>query len=92
MINAKLRGQRNVAGFPHGASDLAMAPVKMFPYMMEDTESQHEDGLRTVVAVIKKIGLKLGLGLKKSGRDTVDKIINPAIGGGELMRVDKVEL
>ena len=78
------------AGFPHGASDLAMAPVKMFPYLMEDTESQHQDGLRTVVAVIKKIGL--GLGLKKSGRNTVDKIINPAMGGGELMRVDKMEL
>ena len=33
----------------------------MFPFLLEDTESQHEIGPRTVVKILNKLGTMLGL-------------------------------
>ena len=50
------------ASFPHRESDLAFALVKTFPRLLLDDEaSQHEDGVRQVVSVVKKIGEMIGL-------------------------------
>ena len=41
---------------------LAYAPVKMFPrILLENQSSQHKDGVREVVKMIKKLGETLGL-------------------------------
>ena len=41
---------------------LAFAPVKMFPkFLLDDQYSQHKDGVREVVKMIKKAGETLGL-------------------------------
>ena len=41
---------------------VAYAPVKMFPGLLLDSEvSQHDDGVREVVKMIKKLGESLGL-------------------------------
>ena len=50
------------ASFPHHQSDLAFALVKTFPRLLIDDEAaQHEDGVRQVVSVLKKIGEMVGL-------------------------------
>jgi len=50
------------ASFPHELSQLAFAPVKMFPSLfLDDTNSQHEDGVRKVVKVLKELGNQIGL-------------------------------
>ena len=50
------------ASFPHAVSDLALAPVKMFPRMLlDDQESLMVDGKREVVKLMKKMGTAIGL-------------------------------
>ena len=50
------------ASFSHAVSDLALAPVKMFPRMLlDDQESLKVDGLREVVKLQKKVGTAMGL-------------------------------
>ena len=50
------------ASFPHHQSQLAYALVKTLPTLLLDNEvSQHEDGVRHVVTLIKKIGETAGL-------------------------------
>ena len=45
------------ASFPHHQSQLVFALVKTFPRLLLDGEvSQHEDGVRHVVTLVKKIG------------------------------------
>ena len=50
------------AAFPHALSDLALAPVKMFPRMLlDDEESLKADGEREVVELLIKMGKAIGL-------------------------------
>jgi len=50
------------ASFPHDFSQVGFAPVKMFPRLLLDDEaSQHKDGVREVVKMMKKAGETLGL-------------------------------
>ena len=50
------------ASFPHAMSDLALAPVKMFPRMLlDDKESVKLDGCREVVKLTKKVVTAMGL-------------------------------
>ena len=50
------------AAFPHSLSDLALAPVKMFPTMLlDDQESLMADGEREVVKLAKKVVTAMGL-------------------------------
>jgi len=52
------------ASYDHYLSQMVFAPVKAFPYMLEDKESQHDDGVRTVVKWIKQFGNVLGARMK----------------------------
>ena len=50
------------ASFSHHASDLFLAPVKMFPrLLLDDEQSQHQDGCRNVVKLMKKMATAVGL-------------------------------
>ena len=50
------------AAFPHSLSDLALAPVKMFPTMLlDDQESLMADGKREVVKLLRKMGTAIGI-------------------------------
>ena len=52
-----------------------MAPVKMFPkLLLDDDNSQHKDGVRKVVKVLKAVGNRMGL------RRKVDKQENKVDG------------
>ena len=54
------------ASFPHALSDLALAPVKMFPRMLlDDQESLMADGKREVVNLLIKMGTAIGLGQRE---------------------------
>ena len=56
------------ASFPHAVSDLAYAPVKMFPRMLlDDEESVKVDGCREVVILQKKLGTAMGLRQRNQG-------------------------
>ena len=61
---------------------LAFAPVKMFPkFLLDDQYSQHKDGVREVVKMIKKAGETLGLRRKVEEEDVekprfTDRAIN----------------
>ena len=51
-------------------SQVGFAPVKMFPRLLLDDEaSQHEDGVREVVKMMKKAGETLGLRRKVEKSD-----------------------
>ena len=55
---------------------VALAPVKMFPRLLLDDEaSQHEDGVREVVKMMKKVGETLGLRriVEKSDGNNLEK-------------------
>merc|ERR1719153_296762 len=50
------------ASYPHKVSDLAMAPVKaMSMTLLDDKESQHKDGVRKIVKLMKDMGQLVGL-------------------------------
>ena len=56
------------ASFPHAVSDLALAPVKMFPRMLlDDEESVKVDGCREVVKLTKKVVTAMGLRQRNRG-------------------------
>merc|ERR1712002_305406 len=49
------------ASYPHTVSDIAMGPVKAMPMiLLDDHESQHNDGLREVIRLMKGIGRFIG--------------------------------
>ena len=49
------------ASFSHHASDMALAPIKMFPrLLLDDQQSQHQDGCRQVIKLMKKMGTAAG--------------------------------
>ena len=53
---------------------LAYAPVKMFPkFLLDDQYSQHKDGVREVVKMIKMAGETLGLRRKVEEEEDVEK-------------------
>ena len=59
------------ASYPHAASELAYAPVKAHPQLLLDDEtSQHQDGVRSVVRMMKDLGSLLGLRRKEQGEGT----------------------
>ena len=63
------------ASYPHQASEMLMAPVKMFPkLLLDDDNSQHKDGVRKVVKVLKAVANRMGL------RRKVDKQENKVDG------------
>ena len=50
------------ASYPHEAGQLLLAPVKMFPRLLLDDEtSQHEDGVRKSVKMLKEVANRMGL-------------------------------
>ena len=54
------------ANYPHALSDLALAPVKMFPRMfLDDQKSSTADGRREVVKLLVKLGRAIGLGQRE---------------------------
>ena len=61
------------ANYPHALSDLALAPVKMFPRMfLDDQKSSTADGRREVVKLLIKLGRAIGLG-QREGTQTGEK-------------------
>ena len=63
------------ASFPHALSELAFAPVKMFPRMLlDDQESVKVDGCREVVKLQKKLGTALGLRQRKQREKKVPSV------------------
>ena len=57
------------ASFPHIPSQLVLAPVKLLPQLLLDNEeSQHQDGVREVVKMLKGLGRMLGL-RRKDNKD-----------------------
>ena len=68
------------AAFPHSLSDLALAPVKMFPRMLlDDQESVELDGCREVVKFTKKVATTMGLRQRNHGEKKVCLSGNPAV-------------
>ena len=62
------------ASFSHAVSDLALAPVKMFPRMLlDDEESVKVDGCREVVKLTKKVVTAMGLRQRNQGVKKVPK-------------------
>ena len=55
---------------------VALAPVKVFPeILLDDATSQHKDGVREVVKMMKKVGEMLGLRRKVEKEEINDKKI-----------------
>merc|ERR1712236_81435 len=52
------------ASYDHFWSEIAFAPVKAFPYLLDDENSQYEDGVRSVVKLIKILGRWIGAKLE----------------------------
>ena len=49
------------ASFSHEAADLILAPIKMFPrLLLDDQQSQHKDGCRQVIKLVKQLGTATG--------------------------------
>ena len=49
------------ASFSHHASDMALAPIKMFPrLLLDDQQSQYQDGCRQVIKLMKKMATAAG--------------------------------
>ena len=65
------------ASFPHAVSDLAFAPVKMFPRMLlDDEESVKVDGCREVVKFLKDVATPMGLRQRNHGEKTVPRNVS----------------
>ena len=43
----------------------------MFPFLLENSDSQHQDGTRTVIQRMKQIGTLLGFRMKQNEEETV---------------------
>ena len=52
------------ASFDHYLSHTALAPIRMFPSLLDDTLSQHKEGIRPVVKWLKQLGTFLGMRMK----------------------------
>ena len=82
------------ASYPHQASEMLMAPVKMFPkLLLDDENSQHKDGVRKVVKMLKAVANRMGLRRKvdeqenKVERDCLlPKIIDASITAGTFSK------
>ena len=62
------------ASFPHALSELAFAPVKMFPrILLDDEESVKIDGCREVVKLAKNMGTAMGLRQRNQGEKEFPK-------------------
>ena len=73
------------ASYPHLASQVAFTPVKMLPSLLLDDEvSQHQDGVRGVVRMIKELGNMVGVRRKgKAGlEETQERMDVPWMVGG----------
>ena len=58
------------ASYPHQASEMLMAPVKMFPkLLLDDDNSQHKDGVRKAIKVLKAVGNRMGLRRKEGEQE-----------------------
>ena len=58
------------ASYPHEAGQLLLAPVKMFPRLLLDDEtSQHQDGVRKSVKMLKEVANRMGLRMKVQERE-----------------------
>ena len=54
--------------YPHELSDRAMSSVKLEPQvLLENEDSQHEDGTRSIIKIIKQLGDRAGLRRKELG-------------------------
>ena len=63
------------ASFPHRVSEIAYAPIKMFPRLLLDDEaSQHQDGCRQVVKLLKKMGTAAGFRERNQAKQENQKI------------------
>ena len=68
------------ASFPHQQSEIAFALVKTFPRLLLDDEaSQHEDGVRQVVSLVKRIGEIVGLRTEAEIENQVNRRYNLAV-------------
>ena len=83
------------ASFSHAVSDLALAPVKMFPRMLlDDEESVKVDGCREVVILQKKLGTAMGLRQRNHGEEEVPRNVcmsrnpQPASAAGSSKHVE----
>jgi len=68
------------ASFPHHLANIALLPARMFPELVLDNqESQHIEGTRTYITIIKRIGRAFGAGIKrnddKSGKTMSTELI-----------------
>ena len=62
------------ASFPHALSELAYAPVKMFPrILLDDEESVKVDGCREVVKLTKKVLTAMGFRQRNRGEKEVPR-------------------
>jgi len=62
------------ASFSHHVSELVWAPVKMFPrLLLDDQESQHQDGCRHVTKLIKKLGTATGFRERNQAKKEKEK-------------------
>ena len=53
-------------------ADVAMAPIKAMPMtLLDDEESQHKDGVRKTIGIMKNIGQSFGAG---RGEDVFEKV------------------
>ena len=71
------------SSYPHAVSDLASAPVKTLSRLLLDDEtSQHQDGVRSVVRMMKDLANLLGLRRKEqeecAGLDKADGRLHQA--------------
>ena len=65
---------------------MALAPVKMFSkYLLDNEETQHRDGVRAIVKMMKKLGTFLGL-RRKVDKDHIKKnhLIDPRLRSEDL--------
>ena len=83
------------ASFPHAVSDLAFAPVKMFPRMLlDDEESVKVDGCRRVVKFLKNVATPMGLRQRNHGEKEVPRNVcmsrnpQPASAAGSSKHVE----
>jgi len=78
------------ASFPHDYSQVAFAPVKMFPRLLLDNEaSQHKDGVREVVKMMKKAGQTLGLRRRDVEKSDGKRVEKPIFAKVEKRNIEK---
>ena len=78
------------ASYNHFWSQVAFWPVKLMPFLLDDAQSQYEEGVRGVVTVIKYIGSMLGLRIIDTEENfnnyqpwTITNMVNSLIKGSQ---------